>query len=70
MHSEEAYVESLELVIRLFYSPLKKDTNHSSFNFLGIKKMICTEREFKWLFGNFEELVQVHRLTLKSLQER
>ncbi|KAI7898499.1 Dbl homology domain-containing protein [Cokeromyces recurvatus] len=69
--SEEAYTESLELVMRLFLLPLRKDTTaHTPFNFLGIKKMVCTEREFRWLFGNFEELVHVHRLTLKSLQER
>ncbi|KAI9487261.1 MAG: Dbl homology domain-containing protein [Benjaminiella poitrasii] len=68
--SEETYTESLELVMRLFLLPLRKDAAHTSFNFLGMKKMICTEREFRWLFGNFEELVHVHRLTLKSLQER
>lgn len=68
--SEEAYIESLELVMRIFLQPLRKDATHTSFNFLGMKKMVCTEREFRWLFGNFEELVHMHRLTLKSLQER
>ncbi|KAL7319753.1 hypothetical protein PS15m_002851 [Mucor circinelloides] len=68
--SEEAYTESLELVMRIFLQPLRKDATHTSFNFLGMKKMVCTEREFRWLFGNFEELVHMHRLTLKSLQER
>ncbi|KAI8982118.1 Dbl homology domain-containing protein [Mycotypha africana] len=67
--SEEAYVQSLELVMSLFLIPLRKDSTNTSFNFLGMKKMICTEREFRWLFGNFEEIVHVHRLTLKSLQE-
>ncbi|KAI7896749.1 Dbl homology domain-containing protein [Mucor mucedo] len=68
--SEQAYLESLELVMKLFLVPLKKDAKQSSFNFLGMKKMVCTEREFRWLFGNFEELVHTHRLILKSLQER
>ncbi|OBZ82583.1 FYVE, RhoGEF and PH domain-containing protein 4 [Choanephora cucurbitarum] len=68
--SEQAYVESLELVMRLFLTPLRKDTNHSSFSFLGMKKMVCTEREFRWLFGNFEDLVQMHRSILSSLEER
>ncbi|KAI8380067.1 Dbl homology domain-containing protein [Blakeslea trispora] len=68
--SEQAYVESLELVMRMFLTPLRKDTNHSSFSFLGMKKMVCTEREFRWLFGNFEELVLAHRMILNSLEER
>lgn len=68
--SEQAYLESLELVMKLFLTPLKKDAKQSSFNFLGMKKMVCTEREFRWLFGNFEELVHTHRLILQSLQER
>jgi hypothetical protein len=70
LSTEQAYTESLELVMRIFLTPLRKDATHTSFNFLGMKKMVCTEREFRWLFGNFEELVHVHRLTLKSLQER
>ncbi|CEP19143.1 hypothetical protein [Parasitella parasitica] len=70
LKSEEAYTESLELVMRIFLQPLREDATHTSFNFLGMKKMVCTEREFRWLFGNFEELVHIHRLTLKSLHER
>lgn len=68
--SEQAYLESLELVMKVFLLPLRKDSKQSSFNFLGMKKMVCTEREFRWLFGNFEELVHTHRLILQSLQER
>lgn len=68
--SEEAYMESLELVLKIFLLPLRKDAKQSSFNFLGMKKMVCTDREFRWLFGNFEELVHTHRLILQSLKER
>lgn len=68
--TEQSYLDSLELVMKYFLLPLRKDTKQSSFNFLGMKKMICTEREFRWLFGNFEEVINTHRLILKSLQER
>lgn len=70
LQSEESYLHSLELLISIFYSPLKKDPNNASFTFLGKKKTICTEREMKWLFGNVEELFNVHQLTCKSLKER
>jgi hypothetical protein len=68
--SEQAYTESLELVMKVFLQPLRKDAKQSTFNFLGMKKMVCTEREFRWLFGNFEEIVELHRTILSSLQER
>ncbi|KAI9268363.1 hypothetical protein EDC94DRAFT_514312 [Helicostylum pulchrum] len=70
LDSERAYVESLELVMKYFLLPLRKDAKQSSFNFLGMKKMVCTEREFRWLFGNFEEVMTTHRLILQSLEER
>ncbi|GAA5810915.1 hypothetical protein MFLAVUS_004343 [Mucor flavus] len=70
LDSEKAYVESLELVMKYFLLPLRKDAKQSSFNFLGMKKMVCTEREFRWLFGNFEEVMTTHRLILQSLEER
>lgn len=68
--TEQAYTESLELVMQHFLLPLRKDTKQSTFNFLGMKKMVCTEREFRWLFGNFEEILHTHKLILQSLQER
>lgn len=68
--SEQAYVESLETVARVFYEPLRRDAKHSSFSFLGMKKMVCTERETRWLFGNFEDILQAHREILESLEQR
>ncbi|ORZ20235.1 Dbl homology domain-containing protein [Absidia repens] len=68
--SEQAYLKSLELVVSIFLNPLKKDSKQSSFNFLGSRKLVCTERELKWLFGNFETIVQTHRSILASLEQR
>ncbi|KAI7856591.1 Dbl homology domain-containing protein [Circinella umbellata] len=68
--SEQAYFESLQVVSNVFIEPLKKDAKQSSFSFLGMKKMICTERETRWLFGNFEEILHVHHEILISLEER
>jgi hypothetical protein len=68
--TEQAYTESLELVMRMFLLPLRKDAKQSTFNFLGMKRMVCTEREFRWLFGNYEELLHTHKLILQTLQER
>jgi hypothetical protein len=58
--TEQAYMGSLELVMKQFFQPLKKDAKQSTFSFLGMKKMVCTEREFRWLFGNFEDIIQIH----------
>lgn len=32
--------------------------------------MICTEREIRWLFGNFDDILQVQRELLASLEHR
>ena len=50
--------------------PLRKNSNKSSFSFLGMKKLPCTEREMRWLFGNFEDIQVVHSDILASLNER
>ncbi|CAO3671938.1 unnamed protein product [Rhizopus stolonifer] len=68
--SEESYTNSLGLVRQFFLLPLKKDTKQSTFSFLGMKKVVCTEREYRWLFGNFETIVELHQFTLNSLKER
>ncbi|ORX55664.1 Dbl homology domain-containing protein [Hesseltinella vesiculosa] len=68
--TEKAYAHSLSLLDSHFLKPLKNDTKKSSFHFLGNKKMVCTDREFKWLFNNVETLVQQHRAILASLEER
>lgn len=68
--SEQAYLKSLDLVVSIFLAPLKKDSKQSSFNFLGTRKLVCTERETKWLFGNFETIVQIHHTILTSLEQR
>ncbi|KAI8341773.1 Dbl homology domain-containing protein [Chlamydoabsidia padenii] len=68
--SERAYLKSLNLVINVFLTPLKKDSKQTSFNFLGSRKLVCTERELKWLFGNFETIVNNHRTILTSLEQR
>ncbi|KAI9323760.1 Dbl homology domain-containing protein [Dichotomocladium elegans] len=59
--SEQAYFQSLKIIQQIFIEPLKKDAKQSSFNFLGMKKMICTERETRWLFGNLEEIITIHK---------
>ncbi|SAL96547.1 hypothetical protein [Absidia glauca] len=68
--SEQAYLKSLDLVVSVFLTPLKKDSKQTSFNFLGSRKLVCTERELKWLFGNFETIVEIHRTILASLEQR
>ncbi|KAI8381542.1 Dbl homology domain-containing protein [Radiomyces spectabilis] len=68
--SEQAYVESLDITDRIFLSPLRKDLKKSSFNFLGMKKLACTEKELRWLFINFDEIVQIHHDILRSLEDR
>ncbi|KAG1466688.1 hypothetical protein G6F46_000886 [Rhizopus delemar] len=68
--SEESYTNSLCLVQHYFLLPLKKDQKHSTFGFLGMKKVVCTEREYAWLFGNLEDIVRLHQAHLKSLKER
>ncbi|KAI9020805.1 Dbl homology domain-containing protein [Phycomyces nitens] len=68
--SEQAYLESLELVLSVFLDPLRKNSKQSSFNFLGMKKLVCTDRELKWLFGNFDEILEIHREILASLEAR
>ncbi|CAO3610865.1 unnamed protein product [Cunninghamella echinulata] len=68
--TEQAYSESLDLVINVFLKPLVKNSKQTSFNFLGTQKVVCTEREIKWLFGNFEAIVEVHHTILTSLKKR
>lgn len=68
--SERAYIESLNLLLNVFLNPLRKDAKQSSFKLLGMKKMICTEREIRWLFGNIDEIIQTQRDILASLEER
>jgi hypothetical protein len=67
--SETSYSNSLLLVKQSFLDVLK-NTKHSTFGFLGMKKTICTEREYRWLFANYEELVEFHQDNLKRLNER
>ncbi|KAI9321251.1 Dbl homology domain-containing protein [Dichotomocladium elegans] len=68
--SERAYLETLELTMNVFFKPLRKDAKQSSFNFLGMKKMVCTERELRWLFGNFEDIVRSQRTIADSFEKR
>ncbi|KAG0192822.1 Protein T2 [Apophysomyces sp. BC1034] len=68
--SEQAYLESLNLVNKIFLEPIRKSAKQSSFNFLGMKKMICTEREIKWLFGNFDDILKIHSEILTGLEQR
>lgn len=68
--SEKKYLDTLEIVLNSYILPIRKNSKSSSLNFLGLKKPPCTEREMKWLFGNFEELLQVHVDNLLSLDER
>ncbi|ORY93849.1 Dbl homology domain-containing protein [Syncephalastrum racemosum] len=68
--SEQAYLQSLEDLSRIFEKPLRKDAKSSKLSFLGMKKMVCTEREIRWLFCNMDDILQVHQSNLASLNER
>ncbi|KAI7865847.1 Dbl homology domain-containing protein [Spinellus fusiger] len=68
--TEKAYIESLHLIMNVFLEPLRKSSKSSSFSFLGIKKMICTEREIRWLFGNFDDIYTTHQTIYASLEQR
>lgn len=70
IRSEQGYTNSLHLVKQLFLVPLRKDTKQSTFSFLTSKKVPCTEREYRWLFGNYEEIIKLHDMVLSSLKER
>ncbi|KAL9559631.1 hypothetical protein MBANPS3_000337 [Mucor bainieri] len=68
--TEKQYLETLNIVLNSYILPLRKSSSKSSFNFLGMKKLPCTEREMRWLFGNFEDIQAVHTDILSSLEER
>ncbi|GAN02098.1 hypothetical protein MAM1_0016c01538 [Mucor ambiguus] len=70
LNTEKQYLETLNIVVDSYILPLRKNSSKNSFNFLGMKKLPCTEREMRWLFGNFEEIKAVHADILSSLQER
>lgn len=70
MNTEKKYLDTLNIVLNSYILPLRKNSNKSSFNFLGMKKLPCTEREMRWLFGNFEDIQAVHSDILTSLNER
>ncbi|KAG1453312.1 hypothetical protein G6F46_003823 [Rhizopus delemar] len=70
-HTEKDYVKNvLQALQNVYILPLRKNTKQSSFSFLGMKKPPCTEREIFWLFGNLEELLEVHKSILNDLEER
>lgn len=68
--SEQAYLQSLEDLSRIFEKPLRKDAKSSKLSFLGMKKLVCTERETRWLFCNMDDILQVHQSNLANLNER
>jgi hypothetical protein len=71
LHStEKTYIKSLELITEFYINPLRKGTKQSSFNFLGMKKMVCTEREMRWLFGNIQDILSAHHEIISSLEKR
>jgi hypothetical protein len=68
--TENKYLDTLDLALNAYILPIRKYGKGSSFNFLGMKKAPCTEREQRWLFGNFEQVHQVHVDNLGTLDER
>lgn len=68
--TEKKYLETIEIVLDNYILPMRKNSKSTSFNFLGLKKVPCTEREMRWLFGNFEDIQQLHIDILASLDER
>ncbi|KAI9278581.1 Dbl homology domain-containing protein [Phascolomyces articulosus] len=69
-NAEQDYLESLNQLVTLFMQPLRKDAQQPSSNFIGMKKIICTEHEIQRLFGNIEELYDTQREILLSLDSR
>lgn len=67
---EKKFLETLEFILNTYLFPLRKNTKTSTFNFLGIKKAPCTEREMSWLFSNLEALYQTHVDNMDILEER
>ncbi|KAG2224956.1 hypothetical protein INT45_000077 [Circinella minor] len=69
-NAEQDYLEYLNRLIILFMEPLRKDAQQPSSNFIGIKKVTCTEHEIQRLFGNIEEIYDTQREILQSLELR
>jgi hypothetical protein len=67
--TEKEYVDKMDLVINSFILPLRNKGKPSTFSFLG-KKPPCTEREMRWLFGNFEDIAKLHTENLSNMNER
>lgn len=69
-NSEKKYLDTLNLVLNAYLLPIRKGGKSSSFLSLGSKKQVCTEREQRWLFGNFDQIHQDHTDNLKAMEER
>ncbi|KAG2208496.1 hypothetical protein INT47_010192 [Mucor saturninus] len=67
---EKKFLETLEFILNTYLYPLRKNTKTSTFNFLGMKKAPCTEKEMIWLFSNIEALYKVHIENMDTLEER
>ncbi|KAI8144713.1 Dbl homology domain-containing protein [Fennellomyces sp. T-0311] len=69
-NAEQAYLDSLNQLVTLFMQPLRKDAQQPSSNFIGMKKIICTEQEIQRLFGNIEDILEVQREIVATLDLR
>ncbi|KAI9253262.1 Dbl homology domain-containing protein [Helicostylum pulchrum] len=67
---EKQYLETLSTIIDTYLTPLRKSLKTTSFNFLGIKKAPCTEKEIGWLFNNVEDIYKLHLGNLSMFSER
>ncbi|KAI9499278.1 Dbl homology domain-containing protein [Zychaea mexicana] len=67
---EQDYLESLDQLVSLFMQPLRKYAQQPSSNFIGMKKIICTEHEIQRLFGNVENILETQREILSTLDLR
>ncbi|RUS16844.1 Dbl homology domain-containing protein, partial [Endogone sp. FLAS-F59071] len=70
-HTEQAYVKGLKLLRDVFFNPLKQQVKQQANRggFLS-GKITCTDAEISLIFGNLEQILDVHDRMLKCLQER
>ncbi|ORX54529.1 Dbl homology domain-containing protein [Hesseltinella vesiculosa] len=70
--NEKAYVESLDLLVKLFIQPLRQQLEpppNSRFP-RATKTPVCTQREMRWLFCNLEDIHRFHRSILTVVEQR
>ncbi|RUP46060.1 Dbl homology domain-containing protein, partial [Jimgerdemannia flammicorona] len=68
--TERQYVKRLRLLQDVFLNPLRAAIKHQANRSFLSGKIICTEAEINLIFGNLEQILNLHQSLLKGLQER